>query len=51
MWFLLLMLNWWVSSIGIYHILKYIMKWVRSVVADYKQLNELDDIIGDENGS
>ena len=50
MWFLLLMLNIFVSSIGIYHILEFIKEWVKSVVDDYKQLNELDDIIGDDNG-
>lgn len=39
------------TSIGIYDVLKYIHKWVKSIVDEYKKLNEIDDTIaGDDDG-
>ena len=38
------------TSIGIYDVLKYIHKWVKSIVDEYKKLNEIDDTIaGDDD--
>ena len=34
-------------SIGIYDILKYIVQWIRSIADEYKNLNEIDEIIGE----